>query len=94
MKRILISTAAGVCGFFILYLVGCFACASFNIKTWSVDSRSFISIFGTIAFIGAFIGAYHYDNMVKSEENTDKIETLRIELKKLRDQQKTINHES
>jgi hypothetical protein len=51
--------------FFIFYLFGSFAAASFNIKEWDESLRAFIAIFGGTMSIGLSV-LYYFIEKIKS----------------------------
>jgi hypothetical protein len=68
MKKVLTSLFFAVSAFSVIYLVGCFANATFYLKLWSGESRAFVSIIATIAFIAGFAISYsEFDDFNKKK---------------------------
>lgn len=67
IKFLLLSTLIGAFAFLLIYLIGSFAQASFNINQWSTSAREIVAIMGGVISI-AIIPATFFTCKMHEEE--------------------------
>ena len=63
MKKFILATIAGLYSFALWYIIGAFYSTSFDITSWSVETRAVISMFGGLTSFITIITYIMWDDI-------------------------------